>query len=92
MKRKTKIVCTVGPAIDNEEMLEKMFLAGMDVARLNFSHANYDEHGARIKMIRKVADKVGKYIGIMADTKVLKLELEFLKMVKFSLIKVMKQL
>ncbi len=69
MKRKTKIVCTVGPAIDNEVMLEKMFLAGMDVARLNFSHANYEEHGARINMIRKIAKKTNKYIGIMADTK-----------------------
>ena len=69
MKRKTKIVCTVGPAIDNEEMLEKMFDAGMNVARLNFSHANYEEHGARIKMIRKVAKKVNKFIGIMSDTK-----------------------
>ena len=69
MKRKTKIVCTIGPAIDNEEMLEKIIEAGMSVARLNFSHANYDEHGARIKMIRKVAERLNKFIGIMADTK-----------------------
>ncbi|MCK9471634.1 MAG: pyruvate kinase [Bacilli bacterium] len=69
MKRKTKIVCTVGPAIDNEVMLEKMFEAGMNVARLNFSHANYEEHGARIKMIREVAKRTNKFIGIMTDTK-----------------------
>ena len=42
--KKTKIICTLGPATDNPQTLEKMILAGMDVARFNFSHSNYDEH------------------------------------------------
>lgn len=69
MKRKTKIVCTIGPAIDNDEMIEKMIDAGMNVARLNFSHASNEEHGNRIAMIRRVAAKLNRYVGIMADTK-----------------------
>lgn len=69
MKRKTKIVCTIGPATDSGEMLEKLMDAGMNVARLNFSHGTHDEHQARIKLIRDISKKVNKYIGIMADTK-----------------------
>ena len=69
MKRKTKIVCTIGPAIENEEMIEKMINAGMNVARLNFSHANHEEHLNRIKMVRKVSEKLHRYVGLMADTK-----------------------
>ncbi len=69
MIRKTKIVCTVGPSIDNEVMIGKMIDAGMNVTRLNFSHANHKEHGDRIAMIRKVAKEKGKFIGVLADTK-----------------------
>jgi pyruvate kinase len=69
MKRKTKIICTIGPSIDTEEMISKMIDAGMNVARLNFSHASQDEHKRRIEMIRKVAKQKKRYIGIMADTK-----------------------
>ena len=69
MKRKTKIVCTIGPATDSEEMLEKIIAAGMDVARLNFSHSSLEEQGARIRKIRQVSEKMNRHIGIMADTK-----------------------
>lgn len=69
MKRKTKIICTVGPAIDSYEMIRKMVDAGMNVGRLNFSHGNKEEHKNRIKMIREVAKEKNRYIGIMADTK-----------------------
>jgi pyruvate kinase len=69
MKRKTKIVCTIGPAIDSKEMIEKMIDAGMNVGRLNFSHGNREEHTNRIKMIRGIASDKNRYIGIMADTK-----------------------
>lgn len=69
MKRKTKIVCTIGPAIDSYEMIGKMIDAGMNVGRLNFSHGNEAEHQKRIKMIREVAKEKNRYIGIMADTK-----------------------
>lgn len=67
--RKTKIVCTIGPASESEEMLEKLMLAGMNVARLNFSHGNHDEHKNRIDTIRKVSKKLNKNIGILLDTK-----------------------
>ena len=67
--RKTKIICTIGPAIENEKMLLKMFDAGMNVARLNFSHGTHEESIKRIQLIRNVADKAKKHIGIMLDTK-----------------------
>lgn len=69
MKRKTKIICTIGPAIDSYEMIGKMIDAGMNVGRLNFSHGNKEEHTNRIKMIREIAKEKNRYIGIMADTK-----------------------
>ncbi|MCM3568310.1 pyruvate kinase [Neobacillus mesonae] len=67
--RKTKIVCTIGPASESIEKLEQLMDAGMNVARLNFSHGNYDEHGMRIKNIREAAKKTGKTIAILLDTK-----------------------
>lgn len=67
--RKTKIVCTIGPASESEEMLEKLILAGMNVARLNFSHGSHEEHGARITRIRNVAKRLNKIVGILLDTK-----------------------
>lgn len=69
MIRKTKIVCTIGPAIESEEMLIKMINAGMNVARLNFSHGSYEEHERRINLIRKASENTGKHIAIMLDTK-----------------------
>ena len=50
--KRTKVVCTIGPASENEETLTKLAEAGMNIARLNFSHGNYEEHGARVKMVR----------------------------------------
>lgn len=67
--RKTKIVCTIGPASESEEMLEKLMNAGMNVARLNFSHGSHEEHKARIDIIRKVAKRLNKTIGLLLDTK-----------------------
>lgn len=67
--RKTKIVCTIGPASESEEMLEKLMLAGMNVARLNFSHGSHEEHKGRIDTIRKVSARLNKNIGILLDTK-----------------------
>jgi len=69
VKRKTKIICTVGPAIDSYEMIAKMVDAGMNVCRLNFSHGTEEEHFNRIQMIRSVSKEKNRYIGIMADTK-----------------------
>ena len=67
--RKTKIVCTIGPASESPEMLAKLINAGMNVARLNFSHGSHEEHAVRIATIRDVAAKLNKTIGILLDTK-----------------------
>lgn len=67
--RKTKIVCTIGPASESIEKLEQLIEAGMNVARLNFSHGSHEEHGARIKNIREASKKTGKTVGILLDTK-----------------------
>lgn len=67
--RNTKIVCTIGPASESQEMLENLMRAGLDVARLNFSHGTYEDHRARIESIRAAAAKVGKHVGIMLDIK-----------------------
>lgn len=66
---KTKIVCTIGPASDSAEMLGKLMDAGMNVARLNFSHETYESHGKRIRLIRNVSRKKNKNVAIMLDTK-----------------------
>ena len=67
--RKTKIICTIGPASENEEVLTQMCLAGMNVARLNFSHGSYPEHERKIALIKQVRQKLDLPIAIMLDTK-----------------------
>lgn len=67
--RKTKIICTIGPACECEEILTEMCLAGMNVARLNFSHGTHEEHLNKIALIKKVREKMGLPIAIMLDTK-----------------------
>ena len=67
--RKTKIVCTIGPACNNEETITKMCLAGMNVARLNFSHGTHEDHKNNIDIIKKVREKLGLPIAILLDTK-----------------------
>ncbi len=63
----TKTVCTIGPASETPEMLEAMARAGMNIARLNFSHGSHDEHAARIATLRVIAEKTGKTISILQD-------------------------
>jgi pyruvate kinase len=67
--KKTKIVCTIGPASESEETLENLIEAGMNVARLNFSHGDHDEHLVRINRIREISERLGQPVGIMLDTK-----------------------
>ena len=64
---RSKIVCTIGPASREPEMLKKLMLAGMDVARLNFSHGDEAYHGENIRRIREVAAALGKPVAILAD-------------------------
>ena len=67
--RKTKIICTIGPACENAEILEKMCLNGMNVARLNFSHGTHEEHQSKIDLIKEVRVKLKLPVPIMLDTK-----------------------
>ena len=67
--RKTKIVCTIGPASNNEQTLTQMCRAGMNVARLNFSHGTYEDHKKNIELITRVRETLGLPIAIMLDTK-----------------------
>ncbi len=63
----TKIVCTIGPSSQNEEVLRKMVDAGMNVARLNMSHGSYEFHQKTIRNVRSISKKTGKHIGILLD-------------------------
>lgn len=67
--KKTKIVCTIGPASESESVLRELFLNGLNVCRLNFSHGSHEEHKKRIDNIKKVREELGMPIGIMLDTK-----------------------
>ena len=67
--KKTKIVCTIGPASESVETLVQLIEAGMNVCRLNFSHGDHDEHLARIKNIREASQITGKMVAILLDTK-----------------------
>lgn len=67
--RKTKVICTIGPASENEEVLTQMLEAGMNVARLNFSHGTHEEHEKKIELIKRVREKMDLPIAIMLDTK-----------------------
>ena len=67
--RKTKIVCTIGPASESVEKLVELINAGMNVARLNFSHGSHEEHAARIISIREASKKTGRTVAILLDTK-----------------------
>lgn len=67
--RKTKIICTIGPASESEEALTRLCQAGMNVARLNFSHGSHEEHQVKIDRIKSVREKLGLPIAIMLDTK-----------------------
>ena len=66
--RKTKIVCTLGPATDNEEVLRNLMLEGMNVARINFSHGNYQDQEDRINMLKKVRDELKLPVPLLLDT------------------------
>jgi len=67
--RKTKIICTIGPACENEETLTRMCHAGMNVARLNFSHGTHEDHRSKIELVRTVRERLNLPIAIMLDTK-----------------------
>ena len=67
--RKTKIVCTLGPATDDEAILRKLILSGMNVARLNMSHGKHEEHKRRADMVKKLREELDVPVAILLDTK-----------------------
>jgi pyruvate kinase len=67
--RKTKIICTIGPASENKETLTALMKAGLNVSRHNFSHGDHAEHGARINLVKEVSRELNKPVAIMLDTK-----------------------
>ncbi len=69
MPRKTKIICTLGPAVDEQKMMEGLIKAGMNVARFNFSHGDYEEQGARIETFKNARKAVGLPVAMLLDTK-----------------------
>ena len=69
MIRKTKIICTIGPASESEEMLEKLMKAGMDVARFNFSHGTHEEHEAKFNRVVKIRRELNLPVATLLDTK-----------------------
>ncbi len=69
MPRKTKIICTLGPAVDDQAMMEGLIKAGMNVARFNFSHGDYEEQGARIETFKNARKAVGMPVAMLLDTK-----------------------
>ncbi|NMF06168.1 pyruvate kinase [Clostridium beijerinckii] len=67
--RKTKMICTIGPASEDMEILEKVVLSGMNASRHNFSHGDHEEHGGRIKKVKELSKKLNREIAIILDTK-----------------------
>ncbi len=67
--RKTKIICTLGPVVEDEQTLKRLIEEGMDVARLNFSHGSHEEHLKRVNALKKVRKELGKPIALLLDTK-----------------------
>ncbi|MDP9102243.1 MAG: pyruvate kinase [Actinomycetota bacterium] len=67
MKRRAKIVCTLGPATHSYEAVRALVYAGMDVARLNFSHGSHDDHGQAYRWVREAADESGRGVGVLVD-------------------------
>lgn len=67
--KKTKIICTIGPACEDREILKNMMIAGMNAARLNFSHGSHEEHKKKIDLIKELRSELGLHISIILDTK-----------------------
>ena len=85
MLRSTKIVATLGPASSDPAVLEGMFLAGVDVVRLNFSHGTAEDHIRRAAMVREICQKTGRTVAIMADLQGPKIRIGKFKQSKITL-------
>ena len=94
--KRTKIICSIGPATENEETLTKLAKEGMNVVRLNFSHGNYEEYTMRKKLVEKVREKTGYHIGLLYDTKgpdfrTLQMENDGVELVEGKTIRIVKE-
>ena len=67
--RKTKIICTLGPSTDKGDVLRDLIANGMNVARFNFSHGSYEEHGGRLAKLKALREELGKPVAALLDTK-----------------------
>src|SRR5699024_576434 len=67
--RKTKVICTLGPAVDDEELIRKLIRAGMDAARFNFSHGDHEEHLQRLNKLNNVRYAMSRPVATILDTK-----------------------
>ena len=67
--KKTKIVCTLGPASQSEDVLKKLIQNGLNVCRFNFSHGSHEEHKGRMDVVKKVREELNKPVAILLDTK-----------------------
>lgn len=67
--RKTKIICTLGPSVDDEETLRQLILAGMNAARFNFSHGTHESQLATLQKLKRVRDELGRPVATILDTK-----------------------
>ena len=67
--RKTKIICTLGPASESEEVIRELMLAGMNVARLNFSHGTHEEQRGKLERVKKVREELGLPVALLLDTR-----------------------
>ncbi len=85
IQRKTKIVCTMGPATEDDNVLRELMLSGMNVARLNFSHGDHEYHLNNMNRIRRIAAELGKHIAIMLDTRGPEIRLELFENHKVEL-------
>ena len=85
--KSTKIICTIGPASQDKEILKQLILSGMNIARINFSHGDHDFHLKTIKNIREISKKLGLYLGILCDLQGPKIRIGNLKEESIELIK-----
>ncbi len=85
MKKRTKIIATLGPATDDPQVLEDMIMAGLDVARVNFSHGNESDHEKRILMVREIAEKCQRQVAILSDLQGPKIRIARFKQDKIKL-------
>ena len=85
--RKTKIICTLGPACDNDELLKEMIKNGLDCARLNFSHGTHEEQKVRMDRVKKIRQELGVPLPILLDTKWPEIRVRLFKDGKVELMK-----